>query len=141
MLRFSFTNKPPSGLLGKETVQLNESRSLMLEHAVIDRIGRSHNLIKRRPITICRPHLIAIFLILAEPLVVLDQIFETPSRDNRIDSAELSMESIEKDLECRQALLSVDNHPLLKLASSALNLLQDDRSEKVWLVFGLRILQ
>ena len=38
-------------------------------------------------------------------------------------------------------MLSVDNHPLLKLASTTLYLLQNDRTEKVWLVFGLRVFQ
>jgi hypothetical protein len=38
-------------------------------------------------------------------------------------------------------LLAIDDHPLLKLASSALNLLKHNRTEEVWLVSGVGVFQ
>jgi hypothetical protein len=65
-----------------------------------------------------------------------------PHRSRRcLDDRELTVEGVEKQLQRRQALLSVDDRPLLHQSRLHRRLLEHHGAEEVWVVLGVRIAQ
>ncbi len=67
----------------------------------------------------------------AERLGIRHQRLDPHRRLQRLDRQKLCVQGVEKQLQRRQPLLTVDDRSLLHLARLLLNLLQHDRSEKV----------
>jgi hypothetical protein len=122
------------GLFAEEAVSLDHALASKADGNIVNRSLASHDGIERGPITICRPYFESIFGFRPERVGIRNKWLDPHCWLQSFDGQKFASKGIQKQLECGQALLTVDDRALLHQARWPLDLLQNDGAKEMWMM-------